>query len=115
MDVTLELDTRYHEMQKETNCFQERKPEASNLRSSHTQNSERSRNKKKNFRVHTRDKPNYPLRNNDHRLMGSEKEIILKVGMCPFCGGNNSIEACVKRPQNQLSQPAGRFPSLGKS
>ncbi|MBW0498939.1 hypothetical protein O181_038654 [Austropuccinia psidii MF-1] len=39
VDVTLELDTRCHERQKEKNNSQEKKTEASNTNSSHTQNS----------------------------------------------------------------------------
>ncbi|MBW0529499.1 hypothetical protein O181_069214 [Austropuccinia psidii MF-1] len=39
MDITLKLDTRYHERKKEQNHFQEKKPEASNSVSSHPQNS----------------------------------------------------------------------------
>ncbi|MBW0499202.1 hypothetical protein O181_038917 [Austropuccinia psidii MF-1] len=48
MYVTLELDTRYHERQKEKN-HQEKKPEASKSCSSHPQNSPNSSQKKKNF------------------------------------------------------------------
>ncbi|MBW0472526.1 hypothetical protein O181_012241 [Austropuccinia psidii MF-1] len=40
MNITLELDTRYHERQKENNHHQEKKPEASKPNSSHPQNSE---------------------------------------------------------------------------
>ncbi|MBW0533386.1 hypothetical protein O181_073101 [Austropuccinia psidii MF-1] len=39
MEISLELDTRYHERQKEKNHYQEKKPEASNSNSSHHQNS----------------------------------------------------------------------------
>ncbi|MBW0482957.1 hypothetical protein O181_022672 [Austropuccinia psidii MF-1] len=49
MDVTLELDTRYHERQKEKSHHQEKKPESSKSNSSHPQNSSSSSQKKKNF------------------------------------------------------------------
>ncbi|MBW0498515.1 hypothetical protein O181_038230 [Austropuccinia psidii MF-1] len=39
MDITLEFDTRYHEMQKENNHHQGKKTEASKSRYSHDQNS----------------------------------------------------------------------------
>ncbi|MBW0484268.1 hypothetical protein O181_023983 [Austropuccinia psidii MF-1] len=39
IDVTLELDTRYHERQKEKSNHQEKKSEASKSSSSHPQNS----------------------------------------------------------------------------
>ncbi|MBW0562000.1 hypothetical protein O181_101715 [Austropuccinia psidii MF-1] len=39
MDITLELDTRYHERQNEKSHHQEKKPEASKSNSSHPQNS----------------------------------------------------------------------------
>ncbi|MBW0528008.1 hypothetical protein O181_067723 [Austropuccinia psidii MF-1] len=56
MDITLELDTRYHERQKEKSHHQEKKPEASNSISSHPQSSSSSnQNKKKNFQK--REKP----------------------------------------------------------
>ncbi|MBW0489689.1 hypothetical protein O181_029404 [Austropuccinia psidii MF-1] len=40
MDVSLKLDTRYHERRKEKNQHQEKKPEASKSNSSHHQNSQ---------------------------------------------------------------------------
>ncbi|MBW0592231.1 hypothetical protein O181_131946 [Austropuccinia psidii MF-1] len=56
MDITLELDTSYHERQKEKNPLQEKKPEASKSNSSHPQiASSSSHKKKKNFQK--RDKP----------------------------------------------------------
>ncbi|MBW0577927.1 hypothetical protein O181_117642 [Austropuccinia psidii MF-1] len=39
MDVSLELDTRYHERQKEMNHHQENRPESSKSNSSHHQDS----------------------------------------------------------------------------
>ncbi|MBW0475651.1 hypothetical protein O181_015366 [Austropuccinia psidii MF-1] len=105
MDVTLDLDTRYHESQKEKNQFQEKKTEASTSSSSHTQNYSSSTHKKKNFRVHERDKPHSSLLNNDHNFMCSKRGRRLKEVFCAYCGGKHSLEAHVKRPQNQLTQP----------
>ncbi|MBW0527142.1 hypothetical protein O181_066857 [Austropuccinia psidii MF-1] len=50
MDITLELDTRYHERQFEKSHHQEKKPESSKSNSSHPQNfPSSSQKKKKNF------------------------------------------------------------------
>ncbi|MBW0484319.1 hypothetical protein O181_024034 [Austropuccinia psidii MF-1] len=77
MDVTLGLDTRYHERQKEKSHHQEKKPEASKSNSSHPQNSPSSSQKKKdNF--HKRDKPHSSLLNKDFKLINSEKERRIK-------------------------------------
>ncbi|MBW0499238.1 hypothetical protein O181_038953 [Austropuccinia psidii MF-1] len=65
MDVTLELDTRYHERKKEKCHHQERKPEASKSNSSPPQNSSRSSQKKKNFQK--RGKPHSSLFNKDFK------------------------------------------------
>ncbi|MBW0525526.1 hypothetical protein O181_065241 [Austropuccinia psidii MF-1] len=115
MDVTLKLDTRYHERQKEKNNFKEKNTEDSKSSPSHTKNSSSSSLKKKNFRVQKMDKPHSFFLNRDHKLMSSGKEIIFMEGLCAYCGGKHSIEACVKRPQNHFIQPEGRFPSHGKA
>ncbi|MBW0559161.1 hypothetical protein O181_098876 [Austropuccinia psidii MF-1] len=67
-DVTLELDTRYHERQKEKNHYEEKKPEAPRSRTSHPQNSaSSSHKKKKNFQK--RDKHHSSLLNKDFKLI----------------------------------------------
>ncbi|MBW0591591.1 hypothetical protein O181_131306 [Austropuccinia psidii MF-1] len=108
MDNILELDTRYHERQKE------RKPEASKSNSSHHQNSSCSSNKKK-FHSQKWDKPHSSLLNKDFNFKGSEKEIRIKEGLCTYFGGKPSLESCVKRPQNKVTKPSGSFPSKGKA
>ncbi|MBW0528237.1 hypothetical protein O181_067952 [Austropuccinia psidii MF-1] len=113
MDVTLELDTRYHERQKEKNHYQEKKPEAPRSSTSHPQNSSSSTHKKKNFQK--RDKPHSSLLNKDFKLMSSEKERIIKKDLCTYCGGKHSLESCFKRPQNKRTQPSGQFTSQGKA
>ncbi|MBW0532150.1 hypothetical protein O181_071865 [Austropuccinia psidii MF-1] len=75
MNITLELDTRYHERQNEKIHHQEKKPEASKESSSHPKNSPSS-SQKKNFQK--RDKPHYSLLNKDLKLMNSEKERRIK-------------------------------------
>ncbi|MBW0513382.1 hypothetical protein O181_053097 [Austropuccinia psidii MF-1] len=71
MDITLEIDTRYHERQKENNHHHKKKTETSNSSSSHHQTSSSSSHKNKNFRVQKRDKPHCSLLGRDHNLMGS--------------------------------------------
>ncbi|MBW0545661.1 hypothetical protein O181_085376 [Austropuccinia psidii MF-1] len=116
MDITLELDTRYHERQKEKNHFQEKKTENSKSVYSHAQNSSSSNQKKeKNSHFQNRDKPHSFLLNKDFKLMGSEEERRVKEGLCSYCGGKHSLEACFKMPQSQLAQQSGKFPSQGKA
>ncbi|MBW0467580.1 hypothetical protein O181_007295 [Austropuccinia psidii MF-1] len=72
IDITLELDTRYHERQNEKSHHQEKKPEASKSNFSHPQNSSSSsQKKKKNFQK--RDMPHSSLLNKDFKFMNSEK------------------------------------------
>ncbi|MBW0495837.1 hypothetical protein O181_035552 [Austropuccinia psidii MF-1] len=114
MDVTMELDNRYHERQKEKSHHQEDKPEASKSDSSHPQNSSTSSHKKKkNFQM--RDKPHCSLLNKYFKLMNYEKERRIKEGLCTYCGGSHSLESCFKRPQNKLTQFSGQFTSQGKA
>ncbi|MBW0565228.1 hypothetical protein O181_104943 [Austropuccinia psidii MF-1] len=105
MDLSLELDTRYHERQKEKNHHQEKNPEASKSNSSHNHNSSSSNHNKKNFHFQKRDKPHSSLLNKDFKLKGSEKERRIKEVLCTSCGGKHSIESCFKRPQNKFTQP----------
>ncbi|MBW0509391.1 hypothetical protein O181_049106 [Austropuccinia psidii MF-1] len=97
INITLELDTKYHERKKEKGHFQEKKSEASKSNSSHSQSSSNSNQKK-------RDKPHSSLLNKAFKLMNSEKERRIKEGLCTYCGGKHSLESCFKRPQNQLAQ-----------
>ncbi|MBW0532641.1 hypothetical protein O181_072356 [Austropuccinia psidii MF-1] len=115
MDSSLELDTMYHERQKEKNDNQEKKPEASKSNSSHHQNSSSSSHKKNNFHSQKRDKPHSSLLNKDFKLKGSKKERRIQEGLCTYCGGKHSIESCFERPQNKLTQSSGSFPSHGKA
>ncbi|MBW0571198.1 hypothetical protein O181_110913, partial [Austropuccinia psidii MF-1] len=62
MDINLELDTRYHERNKEKSHHQEKTPEASNSNSSHPQNYSNSNQKKRRI-FQKRDKPHFSLLN----------------------------------------------------
>ncbi|MBW0512651.1 hypothetical protein O181_052366 [Austropuccinia psidii MF-1] len=114
MDVTLELDSRYHERQNEKSHHQEKKPEASKSNSSHPQNSS-STSQKKKMNFQKRERTHSSLLHKDFKLMNSEKERRIKEGLCTYCGGKHSVESCFKRPQNKLTQPSGKFPSQGKA
>ncbi|MBW0554214.1 hypothetical protein O181_093929 [Austropuccinia psidii MF-1] len=117
MDITLELDTRYHERQKEKGSHQEKKPPISESNSSKPPQSSSSKkpyhkkkNKKgKNFQV-SKDKPHAALLNKDNKLIGSEKERRIKEGLCNYCGGKHPFEKCFKRPENRQGSSKG-FPS----
>ncbi|MBW0512358.1 hypothetical protein O181_052073 [Austropuccinia psidii MF-1] len=68
MDITLELDTRYHERQKKKINHQEKKPEASKSNYSHPQNSSSlNQKKKKNFQKG--DKLHFSFLNKDFKLI----------------------------------------------
>ncbi|MBW0489352.1 hypothetical protein O181_029067 [Austropuccinia psidii MF-1] len=96
MDITMEIDTRYHERQKEKSHHQEKNPEALNSNLSHPQNSSSSsQKKKKNFQK--RDKPNSSLLNKYFKLMNSENKRRIKEGLCTYCGGKHILESCFKR------------------
>ncbi|MBW0589836.1 hypothetical protein O181_129551 [Austropuccinia psidii MF-1] len=116
MDITLELDTRYHERKKEKGSHQEKKPPISGSNSSKPPQSSSSKkpyprkNKKgKNFQV-SKDKPHAALLNKDNKLIGSEKERRIKEGLCNYCGGKNPFEKFFKRPENRQGSLKG-FPS----
>ncbi|MBW0477464.1 hypothetical protein O181_017179 [Austropuccinia psidii MF-1] len=116
MDITLELDTRYHERQKEKGSHQEKKPAVtgSNFsrppKDSASKRPHHKKNKKgKQFQV-SNDKPHSTLLNKDNKLICSEKERRIKEGLCTYCGGKHQIEKCFKRPQNNPGSSRG-FPS----
>ncbi|MBW0465020.1 hypothetical protein O181_004735 [Austropuccinia psidii MF-1] len=116
MDITLELDTRYHERQKERGSHQEKKPPISGSNSSKPPQSSSSKkpyhrkNKKgKNFQV-SKDKPHADLLTKDNKLIGSKKERRVKEGLCNYCSGKNPFLKCFKRPENRQGSSRG-FPS----
>ncbi|MBW0587902.1 hypothetical protein O181_127617 [Austropuccinia psidii MF-1] len=98
MEITLELDTRYHERQKEKGSNQEKKPPVTGSnpskppRESSSKRPHHSSNKKgKQFQA-SRDKPHSALLNKENRLIGSEKERRIKEGLCTYCGGKHPIK-----------------------
>ncbi|MBW0552332.1 hypothetical protein O181_092047 [Austropuccinia psidii MF-1] len=116
MDITLELDTRYHERHKENSSHPEKKPPITESNSStppQYSSSKRSHHKKnqkgKKFQV-SKEKPHFALLNKDNKLISSEKERRIKEGLCTYCGLNHPIEKCFKRPHNKPG-PSRGFPS----
>ncbi|MBW0545596.1 hypothetical protein O181_085311 [Austropuccinia psidii MF-1] len=97
MDITMELDTRYHERQKEKGSHQDKKPLVTGSNSSRPpqeSSSKRPHHKKnkkgKKLQV-SKDKPHSALLNKDDKLISSEKERRIKEGLCNYCGGKNPI------------------------
>ncbi|MBW0543976.1 hypothetical protein O181_083691 [Austropuccinia psidii MF-1] len=101
MDITLELETRYHERPKE------KKPEASKSNSSSS-----SHKKKKNFQK--RDKPHSSLLNEDFKLMNSEKERRIKEVLSTYCGGSIVLSPVSKGLKTSLPNPPAIFPAREK-
>ncbi|MBW0476200.1 hypothetical protein O181_015915 [Austropuccinia psidii MF-1] len=111
MDIPLELDTRYHERQKEKGSHQEKKP----LQSSSSKKPYDRKNKKgKNFQV-SKDKPHAFLLTKDKKIIASEKLRRIKEGLCTFCGGKQPIEKCFKRPENKQGSSKGFPRKQGKA
>ncbi|MBW0498349.1 hypothetical protein O181_038064 [Austropuccinia psidii MF-1] len=107
MYINLELDTRYHESQKEKGNHQEKKSPVNRCNSfrpsqdSSTKNPHHNKSKKgKNFQV-SKDKPHDSLLNKENKLIGSEKGRRIKEVLCTHCGGRHPIKKCFKRPQNR--------------
>ncbi|MBW0484230.1 hypothetical protein O181_023945 [Austropuccinia psidii MF-1] len=121
MDITLELDTRYHERQKEKGGNQEKKPPVtgSNFskppQDSCSKRPHHKKNKKDKKSQFSKDEPHASLLNKNSKLIGSENKRRIKEVLCTYCSGKNPIEKCFKRRQNKLGSSRG-FPSKqGKS
>ncbi|MBW0519142.1 hypothetical protein O181_058857 [Austropuccinia psidii MF-1] len=121
INFTLELDTRYHERQKEKCGNQGKKPPATGFNQSRPpQNSSSKRphqkKNKKGKQFHSsKDKPHAALLNKDNRLIGSEKERKIKEGLCTYCGGRHPISKCFKRPQNNPGSSRGFLSKQGSA
>ncbi|MBW0544592.1 hypothetical protein O181_084307 [Austropuccinia psidii MF-1] len=117
MSITLKLDTRYHERQKEKGGNQEKKPPVNRSNPSRPpQNSfpkrpHQKKNKKGKQLQSLKDKPHAALLNKDNKLISSKKERRIKEGLCTYCGGKHPIEKCFKRPQNKPGSSSRGFPS----
>ncbi|MBW0487639.1 hypothetical protein O181_027354 [Austropuccinia psidii MF-1] len=102
MDITLELDTRYHERQKKKGSNQDKKGLLTGSNSFRPpQDSSSKKNKKgKNFQVF-KDKPHAALLNKDNKSIGFEKERRIQEVLFTSCGQKHPIEKCFKRPWNR--------------
>ncbi|MBW0464701.1 hypothetical protein O181_004416 [Austropuccinia psidii MF-1] len=116
MDITLELDTRYHERQKKKGNHQEKKPPvtgSNSFRPPQHSSSKRPHHKKgkkgKNLKI-SKVKSHSALLTKDNKSIGSEKERRIKEGLCTYCGGKHPITKFFKRPQNRQGSARG-FPS----
>ncbi|MBW0484977.1 hypothetical protein O181_024692 [Austropuccinia psidii MF-1] len=116
MDITLELEARYHERHKEKGSHQEKRPSitGSNFskppKGSSSKKLYHRKNKKgKNFQV-SKDTPNAALLTKDNKSIGSEKERRIREGLCNYCGWKHQFEKCFKRPENRQGSSKG-FPS----
>ncbi|MBW0570793.1 hypothetical protein O181_110508 [Austropuccinia psidii MF-1] len=69
MNLTLELDTRYHDRQREKGSHQEKNPPVTGSNSSRPHH---KKNKGKQFKA-SKDKSHYALLNKENKLIGSEK------------------------------------------
>ncbi|MBW0583185.1 hypothetical protein O181_122900 [Austropuccinia psidii MF-1] len=116
MDITLELDTRYPERQKEKGSNQEKKPPISGANSSKPPQSSSSKklyhrkNKKGKYFQVSKDKPHAALLTKENKLIGSENKRRIKESLCNYCGGKHPFEKCFKRPENRQGSSKG-FPS----
>ncbi|MBW0545047.1 hypothetical protein O181_084762 [Austropuccinia psidii MF-1] len=116
IDITLELEARYHERQKVKGSHQEKKPPVTGSNSSRPpqeSSSKRPHHKKnkkgKKFQA-SKDKSHSASLNKDNKLISSEKERRIKEGLCTYWGGKHPIEKNFKRPQNKPGRSRG-FPS----
>ncbi|MBW0482778.1 hypothetical protein O181_022493 [Austropuccinia psidii MF-1] len=116
INVTFELDTRYHERQGGKGSNKEKKPpvpgsnpsrppQGSSSKRPHNQN-----NRKGKQFLSSKDKPHAACLNNDNKLIDSEKERRIIEGLFTHCGRKHPIEQCFKRPQNKPGSSRG-FPS----
>ncbi|MBW0479257.1 hypothetical protein O181_018972 [Austropuccinia psidii MF-1] len=116
MDITLELDTRYHERQNEKGLNQEKKPPVigSNPsrppQGSSSKRPHHKKNKKGKQFQYSKDNPHASLLNKSNKIISSEKERRIEEGLCTYCGGKHLIEKCFKKPQNNPESSRG-FPS----
>ncbi|MBW0549568.1 hypothetical protein O181_089283 [Austropuccinia psidii MF-1] len=97
MEITLELDKKYHERQKESGSHQKKKPPVpgyNSFRNPHNSSSKKPNHKKskkgKNVQ-NSKDRPHASLINKDNKLIVSEKDRRIKEALFIDCGGNNPI------------------------
>ncbi|MBW0502727.1 hypothetical protein O181_042442 [Austropuccinia psidii MF-1] len=111
MDITPELDARYHERQKEKGSNQEKKPPVTGSNASRppqyssSKRPHHKKTKKGKLFQDSKEKPHYALLNKDNKLIGFEKERRIKEG--------NRI--CFKRPKNNPESSRGSPSKQGKA
>ncbi|MBW0477849.1 hypothetical protein O181_017564 [Austropuccinia psidii MF-1] len=92
MEITLELDTSYHERQKEKGGNQEKKPPVTGSsfsrppQDSSSKRPHHKKNKKGKQSQGPKDRPHAALLNKDNKLIGSAKESRIKEGSFTYCG-----------------------------
>ncbi|MBW0572425.1 hypothetical protein O181_112140 [Austropuccinia psidii MF-1] len=120
MDVTLELDTRYHERQKEKGGNQEKKPPVNGSNPSRPpQNSSSKRphqkkNKKGKQFQSLKDKPHAALLNKDNKLIGSEKERWIQEGYLLIVVENTLLKNASRDPRTSLDHQEASLASRQK-
>ncbi|MBW0588502.1 hypothetical protein O181_128217 [Austropuccinia psidii MF-1] len=121
MDLTLELDTRYHERQKGKSSNQEKKAQVTGYNSfrppqhSSSKNPHHKKSKKENNFQVSKDITHASLLNKDNKLIGSEKEKRIKKVLCTYCGQKHPIKKCFKRSGNRPGSSRGFPNKQGKS
>ncbi|MBW0495256.1 hypothetical protein O181_034971 [Austropuccinia psidii MF-1] len=107
MDITLELDTRYHFRSKEKGGNQGENPPftASNSfrpsQYSYSKQPHHKKNKKENNSQGSKDKLHSALLNKENRLINSEKDRRFEKCLYIYCGGKYPLDNCFKRSQNR--------------
>ncbi|MBW0478129.1 hypothetical protein O181_017844 [Austropuccinia psidii MF-1] len=115
MEITLQLDIRYHDRKNENGGNQEKQHTVTGSNSfrpaqdSYSKNPHHEKNKGKNFQV-SKDNPHAACLNKEKKLIDSEKVRRIKEGLCNYCGGRHPTEKCFKIPQNRPGYLRG-FPS----
>ncbi|MBW0556769.1 hypothetical protein O181_096484 [Austropuccinia psidii MF-1] len=109
MDITLEIDTRYHERKNE------KKPESSKSGSSDPKDSSSSnQKKKKNFDFQKRVKLHSSLLNKDFKLKGSEKDEESRRACEPILVGSIVLRPVSKGLRASLPSHQANFPASEK-
>ncbi|MBW0518643.1 hypothetical protein O181_058358 [Austropuccinia psidii MF-1] len=97
MDITLELNNRYHERKKEKGSHEEKTPAVTGssssrlIQDSYSKMPHHKKNKKgKQFQV-SKDKPHSALLNMDNKFISSQKKMRIKGGLFTYCGGKHPI------------------------
>ncbi|MBW0538872.1 hypothetical protein O181_078587 [Austropuccinia psidii MF-1] len=115
MDVTLQLDTRYHERKKEKGHYQEKKHEASKSNSSHPHySSSSSQKKKKNFHPQKRNKPHSSLLNKELKFWVLKKKEKSRRAYVPIVVGSIVLSHVSKGLKTSLPNHQENFPSMEK-